>query len=137
MNNPIIAILSSEKLNSENFVNLKSNMNIILICENYKFILTEEFSPWLAANAPCTVREAYDHWIGANNKARYYILVAMSDVLRIKCGKIETAYEIIDSLQGMFGQPSIQLCHDAFKAAMNANMEAKTFVWEHVLKMIN
>ena len=98
MNNPIIAILSSEKLNDENFVKWKSNMNTVLICENYKFVLTEEYPPEPAANAPCTVREAYDCWIQANNKARYYILAAMSDVLRIKCEKMETAFEIIESL---------------------------------------
>ena len=95
MNNPIIATLSSEKLNDENFVNWKSNMNIVLICENYKFILIKEcpFEP--TANAPQSIREAYDHWIQANNKVYYYILAAMSDILRIKCEKMETIYEII------------------------------------------
>ena len=63
MNNPFIAILLSEKLNSENFVKWKSNMSIVLICENYKFVLTEECPPEPAANAPCTVREASDRWI--------------------------------------------------------------------------
>ena len=42
MNNPIITILSSEKFIGENFVKWKSNMNIVLICRNYKFILTEK-----------------------------------------------------------------------------------------------
>ena len=74
MNNPIIAILSSEKLNSENLVNWKNNMNSVLICENYKFVLTKECPPEHAANAPCTVQEAYDCWIQASNKARCYML---------------------------------------------------------------
>ena len=85
MNNPIIAILSSEKLNDENFINWKSKMNIVLICQNYKFVLTEECPSKHATNAPRTVREAYDCWIQANNKAHYYMLAAISDVLRIKC----------------------------------------------------
>ena len=105
MNYPIIVILLSEKLNSKNFVKWKSNKIIVLICENYKFILTKECPPELATNATRTVREAYDHWIQANNKARCYMLAGMSNVLRIKCEKMETTYEIMESLQTMFGQP--------------------------------
>ena len=106
MNNPIITILWSEKLNGENFIKWKSNMNILLICENYKFVFTEECPLEPAANDPYTVREANDHRIQANNKVRCYMLVAMSDRLRIKCEKIETTYEIMESLQAMFGKPS-------------------------------
>ena len=85
MNYPIVAILSSVKLNSKNFVKWKSNMNLVLICENYKFVLAEKGPPELAANATRTVRETYDHWIQANNKACCYMLVVMFDVLGIKC----------------------------------------------------
>ena len=81
MNYPIISILSSEKLNGQNFVKWKSNMNLVLICENYKFFLTEECPPKPTTNATRTVREAYDHWIQANNNAYYYMLAGMSDVL--------------------------------------------------------
>ena len=91
-------MLSSEKLNGENFVKWKSNMNIVLICENYKVIFTEEGPPEPVANAPCTVREAYDCWIQANNKARCYMLATMSNVLRINCKRMETGYEIMESL---------------------------------------
>ena len=137
MNNPIITILSSEKLNSENFVKWKSNMNIAQICENYKFVLIKECPPRPATNAPHPIREVYDHWIQANNKARCYMLAVMSDVLRMKCEKIEAAYEIMESLQAMFGQPSNHLRHDAFKTTMNTKMKVGTLVREHILKMIN
>ena len=133
MNNPIIVILLSEKLNGK----WKNNMNIVLICENYTFVRREECPPELATNAPRTVREAYDHWSQANNKACYYMLATMSNVLRIKCKMIETTYKILESLQAMFGQPSDQSRHDAFKAAMKAKIKVGTSVREHVLKMIN
>ena len=81
-------------------------MSIVLICENYKFVLTKECPPKPAANTPHTIREAYDSWIQANNKPRCYMLAVMFDVLRIKCEKMEIAYEIMESLQTMFGQPS-------------------------------
>ena len=44
--------------------------------------------------------------------------------------KIKTTYEIIESLQAIFGQPSDQSSHDAFKAAMNTKMKAGTSVRE-------
>ena len=84
MNYPIITSLLSEKRNGGNFVKWKSCLNIVLICENYKFVLIEEFPPEPATNTICTVQEAYDHWIQANKKVRYYMLASMSDVLRIK-----------------------------------------------------
>ena len=52
MNDPIIAVLSSEKLNDKNFVKWKSNINIVLICKNYKFVLTGECPSEPTANAP-------------------------------------------------------------------------------------
>ena len=65
---PIIVILSSEKLNSENFIKWKSNMNIVLICENYKFVLTEECPSESTAKATRTVQDAYDHWINSSQQ---------------------------------------------------------------------
>ena len=137
MSNPIISILVNEQLSGENFVKWKSNMNIILLCDNYKFVLTEECPPKLARNATRNVREAYDRWIAANNKARCYLLAGMSDVLRAKHENMETAYEIMESLQRMFGRPSKQQRHEAVKALMNAKMKVGTPVREHVTKMVN
>ena len=57
-------------------------------------------------NAAHSVREPYERWIQDNNKARAYMLASMSDVLRLKHERMETAIEIIDSLQNMFGKQS-------------------------------
>ena len=107
---------------------MESNLNIILIYENYKFILIEECPLDPTANTTRTVREAYDRWIQANRKVSCYMLADISDVLRIKCEKIETTYEILESLQVMFGQPSDELRHDTFKAAMNTKMKIEMSV---------
>ena len=56
-NNPIITLLANEKPSGDNFVKWKSNINIVLICENQKFVLTEECPPEPPANASRTVRE--------------------------------------------------------------------------------
>ena len=90
--NPIIALLANEKLDGDNFIKWKSNINIVLICENQKFVLTEECPPEPPATASRNVREKYDLWQQANNKARCYMLACMSDVLRTKHESMETAY---------------------------------------------
>lgn len=69
MFNPIITILANETLTGINLVKCKSNVNIVLLFENFKFALMEECPPKLAANAPHNVQDVYDCWIQANNKA--------------------------------------------------------------------
>ena len=49
--NPIIALLANESLTGDNFVKWKSNVNIVLVCENNRFVLTEECLAEPAANA--------------------------------------------------------------------------------------
>lgn len=53
-------------------------------------------------NTTRTIREAYDHWVSANNKATY-LLVEMDDVIRTQYGKLKTTDVIIESLLLMFG----------------------------------
>ncbi|XP_075479016.1 uncharacterized protein LOC142519887 [Primulina tabacum] len=133
---PVLALLN-EKLTSEIFLKWKSNINISLVCENLKFVLTEECSREPSLNASHSVREIYDRWIAANNKAKGYMLAVMNDVLRLKHEHVDNAYQIMDSLQAMFGQRSSQSKHEAIKNAMNAKMKKGQSVGAHVLNMVN
>ena len=135
--NPIIALLAHEKLDGDNYIKWKSNINIVLICENQKFVLTEECPPEPHATASRNVREKYDSWQLANNKARCYMLASMNDVLRTKHENMETAYEIWESLSSMFGRQSDQSRHEATKAYLTTKMKKGSSVREHVLNMIN
>ena len=54
----------------------------MLVCENNRFVLTEECPAEPAANAACSVRQPYERWIQANNKAQAYMLARMSNVLK-------------------------------------------------------
>ncbi|XP_024027517.1 uncharacterized protein LOC112093412 [Morus notabilis] len=137
MSNPIFALLASQILNGENFVKWKSNMNILLICENYHFIVKEDCPPVPPANAAWALAERYDRWINANNKARCYLLAAMNEVLRTQHEGLASAKEIMDTLQRMFGRPSDSARHAAVKAVMNDRMKNGSSVREHMLKMIN
>ncbi|RVX18428.1 Retrovirus-related Pol polyprotein from transposon TNT 1-94 [Vitis vinifera] len=57
MSNPIFSLLASQVLTGENFVKWKSNMNILLINENYHFVLKEDCPPVPPANASKAVSE--------------------------------------------------------------------------------
>ncbi|XP_075475356.1 uncharacterized protein LOC142506092 [Primulina tabacum] len=143
MSNPILLLLASQVLTGENFSKWKSNMNILLINESYHFVLKEDCPPVPPANASRTVSQAYNNCIVANNKARCYLLASMNEVLRAKHEAFETAKEIIESLQQMFGRPPEQARYEAVKAVhsvkavMNCKMKNGSSVHEHVLKMIN
>ena len=57
-------------------------------------------------------------------------------MLKAKHEKMQTAKDIWDSLQSIFGQPSKKSWHDAVKVVINARMKNGTSVREHVLKII-
>ncbi|XP_062104960.1 uncharacterized protein LOC133816522 [Humulus lupulus] len=111
--NPVTGLLANEKLTGDNFIKWKSNMNIVLICENHEFVFIEECLEVPTASPPKTAREKKKH------------------------EEMETAYEIWESLQAMFGQQSDQCRHEANRSYMNIKMKKGVSVREHVLNMIN
>ncbi|KAG6473764.1 hypothetical protein ZIOFF_067681 [Zingiber officinale] len=137
MGNPIMSLLANNTLTGENFPKWKSNINIVLVSENNRFVLIEECSPVPPANAARAVRELYDRWIASNNKAKAYMLASISDVLRSKMEPKECAFEIMESLQEMFGQQSEQAHHEATRKYTNARMFLDTHVRDHVMQMTN
>ncbi|TYJ96919.1 gag/pol protein [Cucumis melo var. makuwa] len=57
---------------------------MILVIADLRFVLMEECSSLPTKNASQSVRDAYDRWTAANDKARLYILASMSDILSKK-----------------------------------------------------
>ena len=81
MSNPIIALLSKDVLTGENFQKWKSNLNIVLVGENIKYILSVPRPPLPNNTTARHDKDAYDQWVASNNKAIAYMLATMSDVL--------------------------------------------------------
>ncbi|TYK16261.1 gag/pol protein [Cucumis melo var. makuwa] len=136
MNSLIVQLLAFEKLNGDNYAAWKSNLNTILVVDDLRFVLTEECPQTPTSNANRTSWEAYDRWVKANEKARVYILVSMSDVLTKKHESLATPKEIMGSLRVMFGQPEWSLRHEAIKYIYTMRMKEGSFVREHVLDMM-
>ncbi|KAA0049831.1 DNA-binding protein HEXBP-like [Cucumis melo var. makuwa] len=82
---------------------------MILVIADLHFVLMEECPPFPTKYASQSVRDAYDRWTKANDKARLHILASMSDILSKKHEIMVTASHILDSLKEMFGQSSIQI----------------------------
>lgn len=78
MSNSIIQLLASDKFNGEGYSNWKSNINKILVVDDLRFILMEEFSPLTSSNANRNIWEVYEKRAWTNEKARAYILVSIS-----------------------------------------------------------
>ena len=75
-------------------------------------------------------------WVAANEKARCYLLAGMSEVLAAKHEPMALASQMMESLQGMFGQPSERQRHEAMVSAMTTRMKEGTSVREHLLRMM-
>ena len=65
------------------------------------------------------------------------MLASMSDVLRAKFENQESAMEILDSLQEMFGQKNEQACIEITGKYTTARMKTGTPVRDHVMMMTN
>ena len=98
MVSPLISILANDKLNGENYVKWKSNMNAVLVCEDLKFVTTQPCPPQPAENARRTMHEAYQKWVTTDEKSRCYLLAGMSEVLATKHEAMTTATQILESL---------------------------------------
>ncbi|KAH9743690.1 hypothetical protein KPL70_003387 [Citrus sinensis] len=82
-------------------------------------------------------RRLYEKWQKANEMGKCYILASISNILQTKHQNLETATEIMDSLQQMFGQSTRSARQAALKGIMNSKMGKGTRVRDHVLKMMD
>ena len=75
----------------------------MLVGENIKYILNVP-KPSVPNNTVTRhVKAEYDQWVASNNKAIAYMLASISDILQAKFENQESAMEILDSLQEIFG----------------------------------
>ena len=98
MANPIMQLLANNTLTGENFPKWKSNLNIVLISENIRYVLTDEMPTEPSRNAPQSVKDKFDRWVVAGNRPIAYILASISDTLRAKVEHKNTGAKIMECL---------------------------------------
>ncbi|XP_042065523.1 uncharacterized protein LOC121809038 [Salvia splendens] len=133
--NPLSAILKEHKLEGHNYIIWKQNLDIVLTAEEYKYVLTTECPPKPAANASTAVKETYRKWCKANEMAKCYMLASMSTVLQHQHQRMNTATEIMNNLNNLFGTQNRASKSLAFRSIMTKVMKEGTSVRDHVLEM--
>uniref|UniRef100_A0A803QEM7 CCHC-type domain-containing protein n=1 Tax=Cannabis sativa TaxID=3483 RepID=A0A803QEM7_CANSA len=99
------------------------------------FVLIENCPEKPLVNDSDNAKKKYDHWIRSNELARSYLLNNMSDVFKTMYQHMETAHEIMKSLENMFAHPEIAI-HETMDDLINNRMKPGQYVHEYVFSMI-
>ncbi|GMN47565.1 hypothetical protein TIFTF001_016742 [Ficus carica] len=84
-----------------------------------RFVLPQPRLPTPAIDALDREFVALERWDNSNLNAMCYIRASMSNVLQKQHEEHETARQIMDNLEEMFGEQTIQVKNDAIKGLMN------------------
>ncbi|XP_019241520.1 PREDICTED: uncharacterized protein LOC109221498 [Nicotiana attenuata] len=117
-----MTILTQNTLEGPEYVDWKRNLDIVLIAEEYKFVLAEVCPEKPGDDATDDEQKAYQKWIKADEMARCYILASMSNVLQHQHQSMESAYDILENLKEMFGDQNRAAKQTAMKALLNTKM---------------
>ncbi|XP_022854524.1 uncharacterized protein LOC111375847 [Olea europaea var. sylvestris] len=104
--NPLSVILNKNQLVGENYVDWKRNLNIVLTPEKHKFVLDEVCLETPKDDSMESQKAAHEKWHHSNEMAHCYISASMSNVLQQKHQNTRTTFDIMESLQEMFGHQS-------------------------------
>ncbi|GMN58457.1 hypothetical protein TIFTF001_027556 [Ficus carica] len=136
MLSPLSVILTQNKLTGENFNDWKRNLLIVLNFEKHSFVLTQSRPPTLAIDAPDRDFVALERWDNSNLNVMCYIRASMSNVLQKQHEEHQTVRQIMDNLEEMFGEQTIQAKTDAIKGLMNCRQKVGTPFKEHMMTIM-
>ncbi|GMN61401.1 hypothetical protein TIFTF001_030485 [Ficus carica] len=97
------------------------------------FVLTQPRLPIPATDNHDREFVALERWDNSNLSAMCYIWVSMSNVLQKQHEEHETSRQIMDNLEEMFGEQTIQAKTDAIKGLMNCKQKFGTPIKEHMM----
>ncbi|GMN35631.1 hypothetical protein TIFTF001_042256 [Ficus carica] len=100
------------------------------------FVLTQLKPPTPTIDAPDRDIVALERWDNSNLSAMCCIRASMSNVLQTQHEEHQTARQIMDNLEEMFGEQTIQAKTDAIKGLMNCRQKVGTPIKEHMMKVM-
>ena len=112
-------------------------MDIMLTAEGYKFVLTTPKPPEPEPEASKEVKEQFEKWTKANDMAKYYILVSMSNILQHQHQYFTVASDIMFNLREMFGLQGRLARQRAMREFLSSKMSEGSPVQDHLLKMFD
>ena len=134
---PVVTILNQNKLTGSNYVDWKRNLNIVLIAEEHKYVLTQPCPNFPSLDAPFEEKQRYDRWQKSNEMAKCYILASISNVLQHQIQDVKLVSDIMLSLKEMFGEQGCSERQETMRQIYNTKMVEGTSVKEHCLRMIS
>ena len=66
---PLVTILTQNKLNSNNYIEWKHNLDIVLTAEDHIYVLSTPCPTEPPANATAAVKREFDKWKKSNGMA--------------------------------------------------------------------
>lgn len=135
--NPQLDILLTNRLTGPNFSDWLSNLRIVLTLEKIGYVLKSPVPEKLPDDASEEKRAAYQKWKDDDEKAVCCMLASMNCELQRQHESMESSYEILIHLQGLYGGQSRMEKFNIFKEIFTVRMEEGSSVLEHGLKMIN
>ena len=101
--NPLTKILDTHRLTGPNFKDWLRNYRIILGSKKLTHVLDQDPLA-MPARPTAEQRASLKKWIDDDNKARYYMLGAMSDDLQRQHENVLTTRQMLAHLQELFGE---------------------------------
>ncbi|GMN59520.1 hypothetical protein TIFTF001_028605 [Ficus carica] len=121
---PIICDTYAKQINWREFYDWKRNLLIVLNIEKHSFVFTLPQPPTPAIDAPDREFVALERRDNSNLSAMCYIRASMSNVLQKQHEVHETARRIMDNLEEIFGEQTIQAKTDAIRGLINCKQKA-------------
>ncbi|KAI9164686.1 hypothetical protein LWI28_000301 [Acer negundo] len=132
----LINILKDNTLTGDNYVTWKRKIGLLLQSEKHKFVLTTPKPPAPNNESSIICRDEYEQWKTSDDMAKCYIMATISDVLQQQHEGMESATDIMMSLEEMFAMKSRTTKREAVTAFMNLRMKPRQAVKDHMMKVI-
>ncbi|KAI9180050.1 hypothetical protein LWI28_000646 [Acer negundo] len=132
----LMNILKDNTLTRDNYVTWKRKIGLLLQSEKHKFVLTTPKPPAPNNESSIMYRDEYEQWKTSDDMAKCYIMATISDVLQQQHEGMESAADIMMSLEEMFAMKSRTTKREAVTAFMNLRMKPGQAVKDHMMKVI-
>ncbi|KAK4850321.1 hypothetical protein QYF36_005646 [Acer negundo] len=132
----LMNILKDNTLTGDNYVTWKRKIGLLLQSEKHKFVLTTPKPPVPNNESSIMCRDEYEQWKTSDDMAKCYIMATISDVLQQQHEGMESAGDIMMSLEEMFAMKSRTTKREAVTAFMNLRMKPGQAVKDHMMKVI-
>ena len=117
--NPLSTLLIQKKSDSDNYVDWKRNLDIVLTGDKYKWVLFTSCPKAPIEESSSEQLIEYKRWKQSDKMANCYILASISNVLQQQHCSMETTTDIMSSVDEMFIGLSRLTRFEATSAFMN------------------